>query len=480
MTKKKATKSTPSLLEPQSSGGHTAQKGFVFQDGVLLSQLPKWLAHEGFSALTRESIGDTEVKFFAPTPGYLINLWEAKDHHLTPSEFWDEIGRFMEIDSGSPGTFRSFTLASVGLSADIQSVVNALRRIRDPYDFYGATSPVIKHSYDDYLENVEKAGKTEREAKFLFDKVVILPNFALGRKNAKALFHQGIADWLPAYHDVTIPQCATIFQALESLVRSRMNAPISRKEIETAIAQVLGRPLPTAPVSICTIGAGDEAKTTDIAFEWADFFGGESRTYLPPSEWNGRLRRELADTRLWIVDQRCGNRIEVSGSRRLSAALAMGSEFSAVSGCAIDLNFRGDTWPTDTHPAQDTPPYEFEDSRTDGKGDRLVVAIGVGRDVFPAVQANLNALGLAGAPTLNLQSSDPIVSPAHTNVAVRHIKDAIAERLTETGATEIQLFFAGPSPLALFLGHRLNATAPVQCYEWTADGSYVPTCRLFG
>ncbi len=27
-------------------------------------------------------------------------------------------------------------------------------------------------------------------------------------------------------------------------------------------------------------------------------------------------------------------------------------------------------------------------------------------------------------------------------------------------------------------GHRLNATAPVQCYEWTRPGHYVPTCAL--
>lgn len=479
MTKKKA-KSTPSLLEPQSTGGQIAQKGFVFQDGVLLSQLPKWLAHEGFSALTRESIGDTEVKFFVPGPGYLIDLWEAKDHPVTPAEFWDETNRFIEIDAGSPGTFRSFTLASVGLSAEIQPVVNALRRIRDPYDFYGATSPIIKHSYGDYLKTVTDRGKSELEAKFLFDKVVILPDFSLACEHAEALFRQATHQCLPAYGDLTSSQNEAMFRALQSLVSSRMNAPISRKEIETAIAQALDRPLPAAPVSICTIGAGDEPLPTDIAFQWADFFGGQDRTYPPPSEWNGRLRRELNDARVWIVDQRSGRRIQLTGSRRLSVALAIGSEFSAVSGFAIDLNFRGDIWPTDAHPDADTPPYEFAASSTDGAGERLVVAIGVGRDVFPAVQANLDALGLTGSPTLHLQSSDPIVSPSHANVAVGRIKDAVSKRLSESDATELHLFFAGPSPLALFLGHRLNATAPVQCYEWIADGSYVPTCRLFG
>jgi CBASS immunity sensor of nucleotide second messenger signals len=41
------------------------------------------------------------------------------------------------------------------------------------------------------------------------------------------------------------------------------------------------------------------------------------------------------------------------------------------------------------------------------------------------------------------------------------------------------LFFAGPAFLALFLGHRLNATARVQCYERVESGDYVPACLLF-
>ena len=58
------------------------------------------------------------------------------------------------------------------------------------------------------------------------------------------------------------------------------------------------------------------------------------------------------------------------------------------------------------------------------------------------------------------------------------IKSAIAAALLSTKMQNIHLYYAGPSHLALFLGHRLNATAPVQCYEWTGPGHYVPTCAL--
>jgi hypothetical protein len=57
-----------------------------------------------------------------------------------------------------------------------------------------------------------------------------------------------------------------------------------------------------------------------------------------------------------------------------------------------------------------------------------------------------------------------IISPEQTNVATKGIKDLIVENLQCTGSKEIHLFFAGPAPLALFLGYCLDATAPVICY----------------
>ncbi|AUB42972.1 hypothetical protein COO91_09126 (plasmid) [Nostoc flagelliforme CCNUN1] len=36
-----------------------------------------------------------------------------------------------------------------------------------------------------------------------------------------------------------------------------------------------------------------------------------------------------------------------------------------------------------------------------------------------------------------------------------------------------------PAHLALFLGHRLDATAPIICYGWAENRQYSRTCRLF-
>jgi len=480
MRLKKTSKPTPSLLEPQSSGGETAQKGFVFQDGVLLSQIPKWLAHEGFTGLTRESIGDSEVKFFVPGQGFVIDLWEAKDHNLTPSEFWNEIIRFQAIYKGSPGTYRTFTLASVGLSANIQPIETALRRIRDPYEFYGPHSPIIKNSYQEFEERVVNTGHSKEAARFLFDHVLILSDFGIARDNAEGLFRQGVNDWLPAFQDLRSRDIGMIYTEIESLMISRRNRPISRKEVEATILNVLGQTYPLQQqISICTTTNTISGNDTDLPLDWADFFGRDNRQYSTPGEWNTRLLGQLRDTQGWILQYRSERRIRLSGSRRLTADLAIGSVFSAVSGFAIDLEYRGKTWSTDTFPNSSTPEYIFSVEEEGWKDPDLVVVIGILREIVDDVKAALSSIGIQESRLLYLYGREPIVSPQQANLAVSSIKKAIDARMAQKPSERIHLFVSGPSPVALFLGHRLNAVAPIQCYEWIGKKAYVPTCLLY-
>ena len=57
---------------------------------------------------------------------------------------------------------------------------------------------------------------------------------------------------------------------------------------------------------------------------------------------------------------------------------------------------------------------------------------------------------------------------------------AIAEmsECRKTSAKSVDLFLAGPAPLALVLGHRMNAVAPARCYEWVQAGQYTSSCEL--
>jgi hypothetical protein len=191
---------TPSLLESESRGGDINEGGISFQASVTMALLPRWLSMEGFSAMIREAIFDTEAQFYVPGRGLVKEALEAKDHSVTPSEFWKEITRFREVNKGSPGSYQWFTLASTGLSDSLRPIRNSLRRIREPYGFYEQDGTITDNSYQQYVEQVERLGKTREEADFLFRRVLIEDDWSLNARHAKGVFQQSIYDNLPSYH----------------------------------------------------------------------------------------------------------------------------------------------------------------------------------------------------------------------------------------------------------------------------------------
>lgn len=474
-------KATPSLLEPQSRGGDTAEGGFSFQDQVMLSRIPIWLAHDGFTATTRESIGDTEAKFFVPGRGFVRELVEVRDHSLTPSEFWSEIKRFQDVDTGDPGTYCWFTLVSTGLSQGLKPLENGLRRVRDPYDFYDDGSAAKDNSFADYIEIVNRLGYSDREARFLFEKVFIDADWSSARSHGEALFRQSLVDHLPEYADLPSRTLGDIYANLSTFIRGRRNQPVNRTEIEIKLREEIDAELlpPLRPVSIYTSAQDGNAPVSGLRFKWAQFFGGENRSFPPTERWNNQLLGELEQTRDWITRHRSTRRIRLEGSRRLSASLAIGSVFSAVTGFAIEMNYRGESWATDAHPGPNAPAYSLACQRVEGAGKHLVVSVGILRDIAPEVESCLDQHALTGMPVLHIKGEEAIISPQHANNAVRAIKNVISDAVVRTGSSQVHLFIAAPAFLALFLGHRLNGIAPIQCYEWSSPGYYAPTCQLF-
>jgi len=470
----------PSLLEPESQGGDTAEGGFTFQENVLLSKIPLWLSYESFTMLIREAIGDIEAKFFTPNHGFQIELIECKNYQLTPSVFWAEINRFIEIDKGSPGTYRWFTLASAGLSEALKPLVNGIRRLRGPYAFYDLQSGVFNNSFGDYIKVVENLSHSKEDAQFLFEKVSIEPDFQLAKDHGQALFRQAINDHLPEYTDLPSRLIGDMFDALTSFVKTRKNEPVTSSDLNSVMRNKIPIELlpPDHPILIHTAVSNAEDSGKSILFNWADFFGGDSRTFPSSDIWNQKMLSELNKTKDWIIENRSIRRLKFTGNRRLSTALAIGSVFSAVSGFSVDLVYRGETWSTDTYPSIETPQYHLDSYFRGGTGDHLVISIGILRNISPEVDAAIKQLGLLNMPALHLVGTQAILSPDQANSIVNDLKNYISNALTESKAKYIDLFYAGPSHLALFLGHRLNATAPVQCYERVGPEHYVTTCIL--
>lgn len=471
---------TPSLLEPQSRGGDIAEGGFSFQDHIILARIPHWLAQDGFTAMLRENIGDVEAKFFVPEQGFVAELLEVKVYSLQPSHFWKEIKRFKEIDTGSPNTYRVFILVSTGISKDLEPLVNGLRRVRNPKDFYEQNSLVYANSLKDYIQLVKKSGGSEEDANFLLKKVEIEFDWSTAKLQGEALFKQSFTECLQEYNDLSIKTLDNIYNNLGIFLRQKRNEIITRKDLENKLREKIpSNQLPDLR-SILIYTATDNAENPThpgLRFDWAEFYGGETRQIAQTETWN-ELVIKLQKTRNWIENHRNTKRIKLLGNRRLPACLALGSVFSAVRGYAIEMEYRSQIWATDSHATSETPAYPWINQITGDMGDRLVVIISILRDIRSNVEKNLAKYELEGMPQLHIHGHEPIISPEHTNVATKGIKDLIIENLRCTGSKEIHLFVAGPAPLALFLGHRLDATAPVICYGWSNE-QYTRTCRLF-
>ncbi len=470
-----------SLQEPQSSGGEIAEKGFEFQNNAIISFIPRWLNDSSFDSFIREAMGDFEVKFFRPCKKnqYIFDFIEVKDHNVTPAEFWGEIDRFIEMDRESNGMYRYFILASTGVSSSLSPITNSLRRVRGPYSFYGAEAEVIKNSLEEFEKLVERAGHKKEEAKFLFNKVIIKDDFGAILSQGQALFTEALSGYFPSYDSLSHGEKTVIFSSLKSFVGAKRNIPMTRKEIEDNIRGSIGpekRPSFIEPTIFTSIDDSEEKNAINL--EWSEFWGGNERRYPMSEAWNSRMISQLKETKLWISERHNSRRIKISGNRRLSTTFAIGSELSATSGFVIDFNFRDEIWSTDKHATVDTPDYNLQNSNNISNGEDVVVSVGIIHNIEQEVNLYLKSNSLIIDPQLHIFGDKPIVSSEQANRVVQDIKKMINNFTVKSGAKKIHLFFAGPSFLALFLGHRLNATADVQLYERIAPNNYQQTCLL--
>lgn len=265
------------------------------------------------------------------------------------------------------------------------------------------------------------------------------------------------------------------------LVKKRRGEPITRLELENALRRSVPTQQlpPLRPIHIHTMSnEEDRPEPYSLRFEWQEFFGGSQRQFPSPDQWNQVLVDGLIEMRRWITHNRNTRHIYLTGSRRLPAAFAIGTVFAAVAGFSITMNHRGQLWQTDAEVPADTPVYPFTIERKAGTTSDLVVAIGIVRDVIPEVETAVNVLQLEQAHRIYFKGTYPIRSSAEARIAVRDMKDILSKALSETNCQQIHLFYAGPSHLAMLLGHRLNATAPIQCYQRVSPNEYVQTCKL--
>jgi len=475
-----------SLMAPQAKGGATAEGGFRFQDYLLLARVPYWLTFDGFTAMSREMFGDAEASIFDPGFGLIRELVEYKNHELSPSEFREEVKRFKDLYEGNPGAYRRFILACRGLSKSLRPFGNSLQRVRGALPFYEGVQTINEASYKEYENQAINAAKLDKnEAKFVFNFVDIQHNCPDAESLRDAVFFDSLTKNLPAFCDARQSDLETVRKELASLLEQKKAESIKRTEIERVLFNCLSeeeQPQNTSVkihTGISLIG-DDKPPLGSIIFQWNKFFAGEKRQFPAPEEWNEELMAQIRYTKQWFIDNERPRRIHLSGNRRLSISLALGSIFSAVAGFSVAIDYRGDNWSTDKHPNSDTPYYNWDRKFSAGSSDILVVGIGILKDIAGEVDTYLSKVGGDAFAKLFLKGKPALKSPEQVNLAAQEAKKHILDAVRTSGASRIHLFLAGPSHFALFLGHYLNTAPPILCHERVEVNSYTPSCTIWG
>lgn len=475
-------KKKPSLLDPEAAGGDIAEGGFRFQDHLILARIPMWLACDGFSEMIREALGDTEARFFVPDRGMAQEFVEYKSHQMAPSEFWSEIDRFCAMDAAHPGSYWRFELVCTGVSDVLRPMLNGLRRVRDAFPFYSNSMTIQDASYEAFSETVRRLGKDKILARFIFDKVVVDTDPAKSLEQGFEMFRGSLERHFPVFQEMGAKPARKAWESLAAIVSTRKAKPICRSELEAAIWSGVADGLPVpSPIRFFTASellAGRWETPPDLRFDWSMLSGGTNRGYPPAKDWNDKVVDQLTAARDWIVATKRSRRVFLSGQRRLSASVALGAILNAVHGFSVDMQHRDAIWSTDDHATPDTPQYAWRvDPPTIDKAPELAVSIGIGRDPAPEVLTYLSE-NRPDLPLLVLAGTEPLVSAQHVNAAVRGAKAVMLDALAKSGAAIVHLFLATPAHFALFLGHRLNTTGVIQCYERVRPNVYQATCRL--
>ena len=471
---------TSSLLSPQATGGDIAEGGFQYQANLIIARIPNWLAQDGFTEIIRESLGDVEAKFFVPGRGFRREFIQYKNHHMTPSKFWSEIKHFQKMNQEAPTSYQRFVLACIGVSDELGPTINGLRRVRDAYPFYDGAQQIQDASYDDFVKVVERLGKSKKMADFLFDKVDFDIDLTDAEDHPRELFRETLFQIYPVFDELLAKFSGAAYSRLAELVQSRKNQPIYRGELEEAVWKDIKPEYRADPsIRIHTIhDDSDEGPEGCLQLNWKSCFGGRERNFPPAEEWNRQVIGELQSTKKWLVSTQRSRRLRLSGHRRLSASIAIGSIFSAVSGFVIGMETKEGIWCPDNHPQADTPDYLWEqDIHDDELAEEIVVGISIKRNIANDVELYLETMDFHG-PRLYLFSNNAVLSAAHANRAVEKAKQIIDVSVNAVGAKKIHLFIAVPAQFALFLGHRLNAMGEIQCYEYQNTNVYVPTCFI--
>jgi hypothetical protein len=479
---------SPSLLTPENRGGVTAGEGYNFQDAFIASRIPGWLADPYFSFLLKEGSGDVEVRF--DDHGLRrVELYQVKDHHVTPTECRDVINAFSIKEAQSPGTYAGFILACRGLGREAESLRQALEELRGAFPMYSQGDRVLVSTEQDVEERARRIGLAI-PLDFLRMKVFFDTNLG-DMKSDERLCEQfigSVVQKIPKWAMVGGLGLTAAYRDIARLINISIRQTCSHDLLDQRIQQAIDASSSRLNKEGVTVRlyhwedpSFDLSEKWDVLLDWSEHFDRISRKVPPPALWRDGLIPALEEAQRRIRSCTDSRLIRFRPSACLSAGLALGWAFSEVKGYTFEVQQGHAIWRTDTQPSG-RHLVVSEEVSLDRSSRELCVEFSHQADVTSKVDQFIQTIGKAFRAKIMLVPDLGIGARIDGPTALAYADDAkqrIRKVVDQYGCEIVHLFYAGPLGLAIFLGRLFNAMhADIQCYEEQDRGGYAPSCLL--
>jgi hypothetical protein len=464
------------LTDATGLGGLIAQGGFDYQLFDALTRLPAWLADAAFEGFGIEMLEDVEARFVAPhtTQGHVIDRYQAKSAQLTRGGLVDVFKGFQKFAADYPQTTRAQILVTPALPPTEAYLSRDPGRVRRARPFY-APFAGIQAASDEKLQSDLVDDLGDSLGPFFADNVEVALQPMVDRGQAEAQF---AASLHAAFPDLELgpSAAARVFADLLDYSNARRGGWLKKADLLAVIRNAAGRD-PSVPGDLPVHVRSDRNGSDPRAIEIdASAFSGGATGYPPPETWSSELLTPLDRLHRWA--RATGHqRIDLSGSYRLTTAFALGWAFRSAVGFDIDIPTRQGSWSTDDRAEPEQAPAWTITRPETLVGDHLVVCIGSVRDPTADVRKQL---GLAETPSvLSAVLPGPVTDAKAAQASVRLVRGAIEVATKALRPAAIDLYIAGPAALFVALGHRWNAMPTTQLHEFLADRRvYVPSARI--
>ena len=482
---RRSTKTTGSLLSPESMGGITAGKGFDFQTRYTACHLPVWLLEGAFHQLFFEGTGDIDIRYSEDGRSVRVHI-QVKDHDVTPAEFKEVIAHFQRLDKGLDGVYKCFTLVCPSLSARMQPVETGLSRFRNAKPFYDDAANALTPTKEELDARLRKIGLSDTDIAFVHAKVFFEIGHGDLHHDDRALdIFVGRLLKHPDYAEKIRAAVQPAFAELMRAIQGKRGAVLERSDVDRILRAAVAT-VATAEKSI-TIWVQNWTKETfdlpaDYSLDWSAHFDRSSRKVPTQDVWNTVLLPELRSLKDKIMAERTERLIRFRGKCALSTGVALGAAFPAVGGWTFELPQppAKEQWRSD---AKATSPYDFHVEVTEGGGADadLVLGLNIRGDGREDVRRYIASTGKPPrlfafmAPTS--PGSQSIGGSEDACAFAQAVRERLGEIIKSHRIRHTRLFFYGPFALSVFLGQQLTSVGEVQLFEYQ-DPGYVPSCTL--